>query len=118
MSRHPVRLRRVYETPEPEDGTRVLADRLWPRGLSKDAAQIDVWPKDLTPSAELRRWYHGPEGEFTEFRKRYGAELAGDAQRAALDEVRALAAKGQITLLTASKDLDHSQLVVLAELLK
>ncbi|NBE51446.1 DUF488 domain-containing protein [Streptomyces boluensis] len=118
MSGRRVRLRRVYETPAPEDGTRVLADRLWPRGLSKEAARVDVWPKDLTPSTELRRWYHGPEGEFAEFRKRYEAELAGDAQRAALDEVRALAARGQVTLLTASKDLEHSHLAVLAELLK
>ena len=118
MTRRRIGLRRVYETPAADDGTRVLVDRLWPRGLSKDAAQIDVWPKDLTPSTELRRWFHGQDGEFGEFRERYEAELAEDAAQAALDEVRALAAKGRITLLTASKDLEHSHAAVLAELLK
>lgn len=70
-----VRVRRVYEPPEPDDGVRVLVDRLWPRGLAKDAAHVDEWPKGLTPSAELRRWYHAGEGDFEEFRERYEAEL-------------------------------------------
>ncbi|MDQ8705869.1 DUF488 family protein [Streptomyces sp. LHD-70] len=114
-----VRLRRVYETPEDEDGTRVLVDRLWPRGLSKADARIDVWPKDLTPSTELRRWFHGPgQGEFEEFRSRYEAELDGDAARAALAEVRGLAAKGTVTLLSAVKDLERSHAGVLAERLR
>ncbi|MDI3402698.1 DUF488 domain-containing protein [Streptomyces cavernicola] len=113
-----VRLRRVYETPEAEDGTRVLVDRLWPRGLSKADARIDLWPKDLTPSTELRRWFHGSEGSFDEFRERYEAELDGEAQRAALDEVRALAAKGPVTLLSAVKELERSHVSVLAERLR
>lgn len=74
-----VNVRRVYEPPEPDDGVRVLVDRLWPRGLSKEAARVDEWPKVLTPSTELRRWYHAqedPSDTFEEFRRRYEAELA------------------------------------------
>ncbi len=71
-----VRVRRVYDPPEQEDGVRVLVDRLWPRGLSKDAARVDEWPKELTPSTELRRWYHAGEGSYDEFAVRYEAELA------------------------------------------
>src|SRR4051794_16367661 len=69
-----VRVRRIYEPPEPDDGLRVLVDRLWRRGVSKDAAHVDEWPKGLTPSDELRRWYHGGEGSYEEFRDRYEAE--------------------------------------------
>ena len=97
-----VRVRRVYEPPEPDDGVRVLVDRLWPRGLAKDAARVDEWPKGLTPSTELRRWYHADEGSFEEFRERYEAELAG---------------KGPVTLLTASRQPDRSHAEVLARLL-
>jgi uncharacterized protein YeaO (DUF488 family) len=80
------RVRRVYDTPEPDDGARVLVDRLWPRGLSKEEAELDDWPKAVTPSTELRRWYHGTdEGDaaFREFRERYLAELAEPEQAAA-----------------------------------
>lgn len=112
-----VRVRRVYETPEPDDGVRVLVDRLWPRGLAKDAAQVDEWPKGLTPSTELRRWYHAGEGSYEEFRERYEAELAAPGAAELLDHVRELAGKGTVTLLTASKDTGHSHAEVLARLL-
>ncbi|MEW1698970.1 DUF488 domain-containing protein [Streptomyces sp. NPDC093249] len=113
-----VRVRRVYETPSPDDGVRVLVDRLWPRGLAKTDARIDEWPKALTPSTELRRWYHGPDGTYEEFRHRYGAELTAPGAATALGRLRTLAAQGPITLLTATKDPSTSHTTVLREALE
>jgi uncharacterized protein YeaO (DUF488 family) len=113
-----VRVRRIHEAPEPDDGVRVLVDRLWPRGVSKDAARVDEWPKGLTPSTELRRWYHAGEGSYEEFARRYEAELAAPEAAELLDGVRALANKGRVTLLTASKEPEHSHAAVLARLLQ
>jgi uncharacterized protein YeaO (DUF488 family) len=113
-----VRVRRVYEPPEPDDGVRVLVDRLWPRGLSKDAAQVDEWPKALTPSTELRRWYHAGEGSYEEFGRRYEAELTAPEAVELLDHVRELAGKGTVTLLTAAKEPGESHAAVLARLLR
>ncbi|MEU1853531.1 DUF488 family protein [Streptomyces sp. NPDC019990] len=113
-----VRVRRVYEPPEPEDGVRVLVDRLWPRGLAKDAARVDEWPKALTPSTELRRWYHAGEGSYERFAERYEAELAAGAAAEALDLVRGLVREGAVTLLTASKTPERSHATVLARLLE
>ncbi|MEV6650060.1 DUF488 family protein [Streptomyces sp. NPDC051219] len=111
-----IRVRRVYDAPADDDGTRVLADRLWPRGLSKDAARIDEWPKALTPSTELRRWYHGQEGDaYEEFRRRYDAELNSPDAAAALEGLRGLARTGRLTLLTAAKDPERSHAAVLAD---
>lgn len=112
-----VRVRRAYEPPGPGDGVRVLVDRLWPRGLAKEAARIDEWPKGLTPSTELRRWYHAGEGSFEEFRERYEAELAAPEAAELLERVRELAGKGTVTLLTASKRPERSHAEVLARLL-
>ncbi|MER7780114.1 DUF488 family protein [Streptomyces sp. NPDC096191] len=112
-----VRVRRVYDPPEPDDGVRVLVDRLWPRGVSKDAARVDEWPKGLTPSTELRRWYHAGEGSFAEFTERYEAELAGPEEAELLDQVRELASAGDVTLLTASKSPGESHAAVLLRLL-
>ncbi|WP_425247178.1 DUF488 domain-containing protein [Streptomyces sp. NEAU-NA10] len=112
-----VRVRRVYEPPEPDDGVRVLVDRLWPRGLAKDAARVDEWPKDLTPSTELRRWYHAGEGSYEEFARRYEAELAAPEAAELLDHVRELADRGQVTLLTAAKEPERSHAAVLVGLL-
>ncbi|MEU4012877.1 DUF488 family protein [Streptomyces pseudogriseolus] len=112
-----VRVRRVYEPPEPDDGVRVLVDRLWPRGLAKDAARVDEWPKALTPSTELRRWYHAGGGSFEEFRERYEAELAAPEAADLMERVRELAGKGTVTLLTASKQPETSHAEVLARLL-
>ncbi|MBM4790626.1 DUF488 family protein [Streptomyces sioyaensis] len=113
-----VRVRRVYEAPEPDDGARVLVDRLWPRGLSKADAQLTEWCKDVAPSAELRRWYGHQEERFERFAERYRAELAQEGPRRALERLRALAAKGPLTLLTATKDASISQAAVLAEVLR
>jgi uncharacterized protein YeaO (DUF488 family) len=113
-----VRLRRVYEAPEPDDGRRVLVDRLWPRGLSKQAAALDEWLKTVAPSNELRRWYgHQPE-KFPEFRQRYEQELRAPEPAAAFGHLRQLAGSGPLTLLTATKDIDHSEAAVLADLLR
>ncbi|MDG9717938.1 DUF488 domain-containing protein [Streptomyces sp. DH24] len=113
-----VRVRRVYEPPESGDGVRVLVDRLWPRGLAKDAARVDEWPKAMTPSTELRRWYHAGEGSYEEFAGRYEAELAEPEAAGLLDHVRDLAREGTVTLLTASKDPESSHAAVLARLLR
>lgn len=112
-----VRVRRVYDDPEPADGARVLVDRLWPRGLRKDAVPLDDWLRDVAPSADLRTWYGHDPAKFAEFRRRYLDELAGPGQRTALGRLRTLAAQGPLTLLTATKDAGHSQAAVLAELL-
>ncbi|MDT7845474.1 DUF488 domain-containing protein [Streptomyces justiciae] len=112
-----VRVRRVYESPEPEDGVRVLVDRLWPRGLSKDAAKVDEWPKAMTPSTELRRWYHAGEGSYEEFARRYEAELDAPEAAELLAHVRELASKGAVTLLTAAKSPEESHAAVLEQLL-
>jgi uncharacterized protein YeaO (DUF488 family) len=114
-----VRVRRVYDEPSAADGARVLVDRVWPRGLRKDAIQLDGWSKDVAPSTELRTWYGHDPAKFGEFRGRYLTELAGGPQRAALDRLRALAASGKpLTLLTATRDVEHSQAAVLAQLLR
>jgi uncharacterized protein YeaO (DUF488 family) len=117
MTRH-VRARRVYGKPEPDDGRRVLVDRLWPRGLSKDKADLDEWLKAVAPSDELRHWYGHDPDKFTEFERRYKAELRDPERADALshlaDEVRA----GPVTLLTATRGLECSQAEVLVRLLR
>ena len=114
-----VRARRVYEEPSAQDGARVLVDRVWPRGLRKDALQLDDWAKDVAPSTELRTWYGHDPAKFAEFRQRYLRELTGSPQRAALGRLRALATAGRpLTLLTATKDVESSQAAVLAQLLR
>ena len=113
-----VRVRRIYDPPEPDDGVRVLVDRLWPRGVSKEDAHVDEWPKAMTPSTELRRWYHAGEGSYDEFRSRYEDELAQPEAAEQLDHLRKLARRGRVTLLTASKSPGTSQAAVLAGLRK
>jgi uncharacterized protein YeaO (DUF488 family) len=113
-----VRVRRVYDQPGPADGYRVLVDRLWPRGLSKDAAAVDEWLRDVAPSGELRRWYGHEAGKFAAFRQRYEAELQAPAGAGALAHLRELAGSGPLTLLTATRDVEHSQAAVLAALLQ
>jgi uncharacterized protein YeaO (DUF488 family) len=113
-----VRVRRVYDAPEAADGRRVLVDRLWPRGLAKNAAHVDEWLKTVAPSTELRRWYGHDPARFAEFRRRYGDELREPERAEALRHLRDLAASGTVTLLTATKDLEHSQAVDLADRLR
>jgi len=113
-----IRVRRVYDEPAPEDGARILVDRIWPRGLRKDEAHLDEWVKDVAPSTELRTWYGHEPAKFDEFRRRYARELAASAPRAALGRLRVLASAGPLTLLTATKDVGLSQAAILAQLLQ
>jgi len=113
-----IRVRRAYAPPSPDDGARVLVDRIWPRGLRKDAARLDEWAKDVAPSTELRKWYGHDPAKFDEFRRRYTEELSGSAQRKELGKLRALAAAGPVTLLTATRDVEISQAAVLAQILR
>jgi len=117
MSGQEVRVRRVYDPPEADDGQRVLVDRLWPRGLSKERAQLDEWCKDIAPSADLRKWYGHDPDRYTEFARRYRDELDEPDRAAALARLRERAARGPLTLLTATKRSDISEAAVLADLL-
>ncbi|GGJ29636.1 DUF488 domain-containing protein [Streptomyces brasiliensis] len=113
-----VRVRRIYDEPEPDDGLRVLVDRLWPRGVAKDAVHVDEWPKGLTPSTELRHWYHAGDGSYEEFRRRYEAELTAPEAAELLARLRESARKGPVTLLTASKRPAESHASVLEGLVR
>jgi uncharacterized protein YeaO (DUF488 family) len=113
-----ITVKRVYDEPEPDDGKRVLVDRLWPRGLSKGRAHLALWLKEIAPSDELRRWFaHDPE-KFPEFRRRYEAELSSAPAHEKLQELREMAAKEHVTLLFAAKDIEHNNAVVLHDLLQ
>lgn len=104
-------IKRAYDPPAPEDGLRVLVDRLWPRGLKREGAKIDLWLKAVAPSADLRRWFGHDPARWPGFQDRYRAELAGNA---ALDELRAIVKQGQrVTLLFGAKDTEHNNAVVL-----
>ena len=117
MAEGPVMVRRIYDPPQPTDGTRVLVDRLWPRGVSKERADLAAWLKAVAPSTELREWYgHDPQ-RFDEFTHRYLLELAQPDGAAALDQLRDYAKVGPLTLLTATKDPATSEAAVLAGLL-
>ncbi|PZH10790.1 DUF488 domain-containing protein [Streptomyces sp. NTH33] len=107
--------RRVYEETSPQDGKRVLVDRVWPRGVRKEDAHLDEWLREVAPSSELRRWYGHEPARFAEFRRRYRAELRDAGHREAARHLLDLAAHDRLTLLTATKDVDHSQAAVLAE---
>jgi uncharacterized protein YeaO (DUF488 family) len=110
-----VAIKRAYDPPTRGDGVRILVDRLWPRGLRKDAAHFHQWRKELSPTTELRQFYgHRPE-RFAEFRRRYRAELKRKEAAEAVAEVVDLARRRPVTLLTASKDLEHSEAAVLAQ---
>lgn len=113
-----VAIKRVYDQPEPGDGTRILVDRLWPRGLSKERAKVDIWLKEVAPSNELRKWFgHDPE-KFAEFRRRYEAELESESGQEALARMRDLARQGPVTLVFAAHDNEHNNAVVLRDLLQ
>jgi uncharacterized protein YeaO (DUF488 family) len=110
-----VQIKRIYEPTEPSDGFRVLVDRLWPRGISKERAALDLWMKEIAPSPELRLWFgHDPE-RWTEFQSRYRAELKEHDSDIA--ELRSHAHKGTVTLLFGARDVEHNEAVVLKEVL-
>jgi uncharacterized protein YeaO (DUF488 family) len=114
--RRNVKARRIYDPALPEDGTRVLVDRIWPRGVSKARAQLDEWCKDIAPSTELRKWYSHDPALFDEFARRYRDELSEPPRASALAHLHDLAKKRALTLLTATKNADLSEAAVLADL--
>jgi uncharacterized protein YeaO (DUF488 family) len=111
-----VRFKRAYEPPERSDGYRVLIDRIWPRGVSKEQAHLDEWARELAPSSELRRWFGHDPARFAEFRRRYLDELK--AQQGKLRELRRRAREETLTLVYGARDTEHNDAVVLAELLR
>ena len=113
-----IQVKRVYDAAEPDDGSRVLVDRLWPRGVSKDRAELEAWDKELAPSTELRHWYGHDPAKFDTFAERYRQELDDAGRAADLERLRGLARSGRLTLLTATKDLPHGHVRVLADVLR
>ena len=113
-----VDVKRVYEKPLPSDGTRVLVDRLWPRGLTKERAVVNAWLREIAPSTLLRTWFHSHPAEWSNFRRRYLKELSATKATSALDELYRLAlGKKKVTLLFASRNQEHNNAVVLKDLL-
>lgn len=110
-----IRLKRAYEPPASDDGTRILVDRLWPRGVSKTDAALDQWMKDIAPSSELRQWFGHDPSRWETFRRRYAEEVHGNEEL--LDQLRALAKKGTVTLVYAARDEEHNDAVVLRDVL-
>ncbi|GAC1568392.1 MAG: DUF488 domain-containing protein [Ktedonobacteraceae bacterium] len=112
-----IAIKRVYDEAEASDGMRVLVDRLWPRGLSKERARIDLWLKEIAPSNTLRAWFGHDPAKFDDFRRRYESELNLDTGKEALSRLRQLARQQQVTLVFAARDAEHSNAAVLRELL-
>lgn len=110
-----IRIKRVYEGPVREDGTRVLVDRVWPRGVRKEALRVSQWLKELGPSNELRKFFNHDPARWEEFRKRYRQELRSANARSMLRELAELAVKDTVTLVYGAKDETHNQAVVLRE---
>ena len=110
-----IRLKRVYEAPSNSDGTRVLVDRLWPRGLTKERAHVDLWFKEIAPSTELREWFAHDPVKWPEFKARYKAELKHNAPQLALLEQAVT--RGPTTLLYGARDTEHNEAIVLQDLL-
>ena len=112
--KHEVRIKRVYEPAQRDDGLRVLVDRVWPRGVSKDDAHLDIWAKDVAPSTELREWFGHDPKRWTEFEKRYESELRDGSAKAQIESImKAAKEKRVITLLYGARDEQHNQAVVL-----
>lgn len=112
-------LRRAYEKPGGKDGFRVLVDRLWPRGVSKEALKLDAWLKEIAPSSALRRWFDHDPRKWSDFKRRYRAELNGRSDgRKALEALKSRAQKGRLTLVYASREKTYNNAVALKEILK
>ena len=111
-----VKLKRAYDAPSPDDGKRILVDRLWPRGLTKEKAKIAVWLKDIAPSPELRKWFAHDPKKWPEFQARYKDELKSNSS--ALAQLMTEAAQGPVTLIFAARDVDHNEAVVLQKILR
>jgi len=111
-----IKIKRVYEEPDDADGKRILVDRLWPRGLTKEKARVDLWLKEIAPSTELRKWFgHDPE-KWVEFQARYAQELKGHGEQLAL--LRDEATRGTVTLVYGARDEEHNEAVILQRVLQ
>ena len=108
-----IRLKRAYEPPADDDGTRILVERLWPRGVSKERAAIDLWVKELAPSAELRKWYSHDQTRWVEFRRRYLTELEHNGE--AVRDLKRRLEEGPVTFVYAAKDEEHNSALILKE---
>jgi uncharacterized protein YeaO (DUF488 family) len=111
-----VRIKRVYDAPDEDDGARVLVDRLWPRGLRKERAAVTLWLKEIAPSAELRKWFGHDPARWTAFSRRYRAELAHNDE--AVARLAGLSSRGPVTLLYGAHDTEHNHALVLADYLR
>ncbi|MGH9352265.1 MAG: DUF488 domain-containing protein [Terriglobia bacterium] len=114
----PVSVKRAYDKPEPGDGFRVLVDRLWPRGLTKEKLTIDEWMKEIAPSPELRQWYGHEVEKWPEFRKRYQRELVKSPAKELLEQLAARATRGKVTLVIGARDAEHANGAVIAEMIE
>jgi uncharacterized protein YeaO (DUF488 family) len=110
-----VRLQRAYEDPGPDDGHRVLVDRVWPRGRTKAELRLDEWARDLGPSTELRKWFGHDPVRWTEFQARYQAELAEPERARAVDALATIARTGRVTIVYGARDREHNQAQVIAD---
>jgi uncharacterized protein YeaO (DUF488 family) len=110
-----LKIKRVYEEPANDDGRRILVDRLWPRGLSKEKARVDLWLKDVAPSTELRKWFAHDPAKWAQFKTRYRAELKHEAEQ--IESLKQAIGRGPATLLYGAKDEQHNDAVVLLEFL-
>ena len=108
-----LKIKRVYEKPANEDGKRILVDRLWPRGLTKDKAAVDIWLKEIAPSTELRKWFNHEPAKWKAFQKKYHQELKENEEQVAL--LKEQRSKGSVTLLYGAKDEEHNEALVLKE---
>ncbi len=115
MTASNVRLQRAYEDPGADDGHRVLVDRVWPRGRTKEALRLDAWARDLGPSTELRKWFGHDPARWPEFRSRYEVELAEPGKAQALDALAAEAREGPVTIVYGARDREHNQAQVIAD---
>lgn len=111
-----IQIKRAYEAYSPTDGKRILIDRLWPRGISKEEVKLDLWLKDIAPSTELRQWFGHDPAKWREFKKRYISEIKSNTQ--ALSQIQTLVKKGKVTLVYGAKDEEHNDAVVLKEYLE
>ena len=115
MTSRGVRLQRAYDEPQPDDGHRVLVDRVWPRGRTKAELRLDAWARDLGPSNELRKWFGHDPARWTEFEARYHVELADPERSQALDDLAAIAQRARVTIVYGARDREHNQAQVIAD---
>lgn len=111
-------LKRAYDEPSKKDGKRILVDRVWPRGKSKEKLAIDHWYKDIAPSSELRKWFNHDPDKFQDFKKKYKEELTSDSKKEVLKQIKSFLSEDKVTLVFGAKDRKHNQAVVLKEIIQ